>query len=134
MFVLGVLFLLVWGFIAAYIAAPKQARNVGFWLGVFFGPVGAILAGFLEGRPQCPRCGGRINPRAMTPYRVTLYPICQHCGFELPMPAPTQITESSTYDPSWAATLEESEMLLREAGVIKETQQDEEGAVGTSAG
>ncbi|MCH8044250.1 MAG: hypothetical protein IID44_11085 [Planctomycetes bacterium] len=62
---------------ASKIGEQKQARESGFLLGVFLGPVGAILAGFLDNRPLCPRCGGRVNGTIETPF-----PVCQHCNIE----------------------------------------------------
>lgn len=53
--------LLVCALFAHQIADQKQAGNRGFWLGFFFGPAGVIAAGFMDGRPQCPHCGGRLN-------------------------------------------------------------------------
>jgi uncharacterized membrane protein YeaQ/YmgE (transglycosylase-associated protein family) len=73
--------LIVWficGAMAGRIASHKKAENAGFWYGVLLGPFGVIAAGFLDGRPQCPRCGGRLNQGTDGGY-----PMCQHCGTEL---------------------------------------------------
>jgi hypothetical protein len=53
--------LLVCALFAYQIAEQKRAGSQGFWLGLFLGPAGVIAAGFMEGRPQCPKCGGRLN-------------------------------------------------------------------------
>ncbi len=104
--------LIVWvifGAMASHVASYKKAENEGFWFGVLLGPFGVIAAGFLDKRPQCPRCGGRLNDRvncgdfgtvfnrAMEFIQPNLeapfeefddetdggYPVCQHCGTSL---------------------------------------------------
>lgn len=60
------------------IARQKQAEWVGFWLGLLLGPLGVVAACFIDRRPNCPHCGGRINA---TPAKR--YPICPHCKTEL---------------------------------------------------
>jgi hypothetical protein len=70
------------GFFACSIAERKQAPGTGLILGLLFGPLGIIAAGFLDERPQCPRCGGRLNSSKRVQYSV-----CQHCRFGLPEPA-----------------------------------------------
>jgi hypothetical protein len=66
--------LVVCGLFAYQIAEQKQAGNRGFWLGLFLGPAGVIAAGFVGGRSQCQKCGGRLNDAANKKY-----PICSHC-------------------------------------------------------
>ena len=84
---------------AAFIADKKRAVGFGSLLGLLFGPLGLIAAGLIDGRPNCPRCGGRINllvsidsPDSplgsldpIDPFNrlVRPYPVCQHCGVEL---------------------------------------------------
>jgi len=72
-----VLWIICW-FVAAHIADQKQARSTGFFLGFLFGPIGAIMAGFLDYRPSCPRCGGRLNGSTEKPNSI-----CQYCGVDL---------------------------------------------------
>ena len=78
---------------AAFIADKKRAVGFGFLLGLLFGPLGLIAAGLIDGRPNCPRCGGRINLLVSFDFPIDApmesrepikpYPICQHCGVEL---------------------------------------------------
>jgi hypothetical protein len=64
---------------AGDVGARKNCRFSGIILGLFFGPLGIIAAGFLDARPQCPNCGGRLNGTKEVP----LFPVCQHCRCEL---------------------------------------------------
>ena len=57
-------------FFAALIAEQKRAGCKGFIMGLLLGPIGVIAAGFLDGRPPCKHCGGRLNGQ---------YPVCPHC-------------------------------------------------------
>lgn len=49
------------GPIAAGIAARREAGLTGLMLGLFFGPLGIIAAGFLDERQACPHCGNAVN-------------------------------------------------------------------------
>lgn len=53
------------------VASWKEAGNMGFLLGLLFGPLGLIDAFALDDHMKCPACGGRINDAARK---------CQHCG------------------------------------------------------
>ena len=59
------------GIIGAVVGVQKNVSAAGFFLGLFLGPIGIIVALLLDGRHQCPRCHGRLNgePR-----------VCQHCN------------------------------------------------------
>jgi uncharacterized membrane protein YeaQ/YmgE (transglycosylase-associated protein family) len=70
--------LVLCAYYACSIAEQKQAANRGFWMGLLLGPVGVIAAGFLEGRPQCPRCGGRVNDT-----KEVTYDVCPSCRCDL---------------------------------------------------
>ncbi|MFC1758180.1 hypothetical protein ACFL2H_05360 [Planctomycetota bacterium] len=59
------------GFVGCTIASRRMEGEKGFWMGFFFGPVGVFGAAFLDNRPQCPRCGGRLNEG---------FEICQNCA------------------------------------------------------
>jgi hypothetical protein len=72
------------------VAEQKQAGNRGFWLGLFMGPAGVIAAGFMDGRPQCARCGGRLNNTKQKQFDV-----CQYCGADLSADCRPQEKESS---------------------------------------
>lgn len=65
---------------AAGIGAQKQARFRGMTLGLIFGPLGIIMAGFVDDRPVCANCGGRTNGHI-----TAQFPVCQHCGCESPL-------------------------------------------------
>lgn len=55
---------LVWlccGIVGGIIGAGRNNGAGGFLLGVLFGPLGAIAAFALDGRPPCPKCGNKIS-------------------------------------------------------------------------
>jgi hypothetical protein len=52
------------------IAGAKNAAASGAVLGFFLGPLGIIIACFLDQRPKCPQCKGRNDSTAS---------VCQHC-------------------------------------------------------
>lgn len=58
------------GVVGAYIAGNKCASTSGFLWGLILGPIGVVVACFLDERPRCPRCKERVNPQAE---------ICAHC-------------------------------------------------------
>lgn len=65
--------LAVWialAFLGAWIGSQKSAAISGLLLGLLFGPLGVIVACFVDGRPQCPYCFGKVEQKATT---------CQHC-------------------------------------------------------
>lgn len=118
--------ILAWWFLCAVaaddIAKQKRAGWAGFGLGFLFGPVGIIAAGFLDRRPNCPRCGGRLEGSTQSPY-----PVCQHCGVELvwvtgrPHMRKMQLgTETPETDP-WLA---QAEQALVASGLVK-TKEDQ---------
>ena len=80
--------------LAAVAAEQKQATGRGLVLGLLFGPLGVVVACFIDARPNCPRCGGRINSS-----REEQYPICQHCGTEL-----FATTDASAGEPALAGS------------------------------
>jgi hypothetical protein len=43
------------------IASHRRAGAMGFLLGAMFGPFGPIIAGMLDNRVTCSRCGTRWN-------------------------------------------------------------------------
>jgi len=65
--------------IGALVGKAKEARRAGWWLGALLGPLGWILAAFVDGRAQCPACQGRIGRYAE---------ICQWCRQPLDWDAP----------------------------------------------
>ncbi|MFO0840853.1 MAG: hypothetical protein U0797_00450 [Gemmataceae bacterium] len=71
------LLVIVWvmfGALAAFIAEQKRAGVTGFIIGFLFGPLGVVVACFLDARPPCPECGGPI------PVREDFRPsTCMHC-------------------------------------------------------
>ena len=97
----------------AHIGGHKQAGWGGFLLGAFFGPLGVIAAGFLDGRPVCANCGGRHNGTQERPF-----PVCQYCGHAMPKRVePT--------DGSWKSSLDEAARKLESAGLVRPLLQDE---------
>lgn len=87
---------------ASHIAEQRQAGTEGFFFGLFFGPLGVIAAGFLDRRPRCPRCGGRINHHEAT----TFYSLCEHCGVDLP-----QVPQESSHE-KWRLALSNAKARL----------------------
>lgn len=67
---------------AAHLGGQRNAGMAGLFLGFLFGPVGMLAAGFLDGRPNCSRCGGRQNVKP----KGHRYEVCEHCGIENPTP------------------------------------------------
>ncbi|MBN1910457.1 MAG: hypothetical protein JW818_12005 [Pirellulales bacterium] len=68
---------IVWFFCVAAageIGGQRESGGMGFMFGLLFGPLGVIMAGFLDGRQRCPRCGERVNRG---------YSLCPHCGLSL---------------------------------------------------
>lgn len=52
----------------------KCAAAEGAILGLVFGPLGIIVACFIDGRPKCPHCSGRYDAGAK---------VCPHCRASL---------------------------------------------------
>ena len=82
--------LVICGLFACQIAEQKQAGNRGFWLGLFLGPAGVIAAGFMDGRSQCPHCGGRLNDT-----KEKQFDVCPNCRSDLAVDR-RQATERAT--------------------------------------
>jgi len=59
---------------AARIGDTERPPPTGLLLGVLSGPLGVIMAACVDERPECPRCGGRLNGQ---------HALCRHCGVEL---------------------------------------------------
>ena len=100
----GLVLLFGWVFsigCAGNVGAQKRSRLSGMLLGLFFGPLGVIAAGFLDARPQCRNCGGRLNG--------TTFPVCAHCGIALERQPATK---------SWHDQLEAATKRLVEAGCV----------------
>lgn len=60
----------VCGLLGAVIGSRKNAPGFGFLLGFLFGPLGTLVACFVDGRPDCPQCRESIQIGAS---------ICPHC-------------------------------------------------------
>ena len=75
---LGVTIAIVCGACGSTVASRKRAPGSGFIFGFLFGPLGVIAAGFLDNRPQCPRCAGPLYL-----IRDELPSVCQHCGVNI---------------------------------------------------
>lgn len=91
----------VWGcsaLVGAIAADAKQAAYVGFFLGLIFGPLGALVAHAVDHRRLCPKCGGRLNRRPT---------ICQHCSTALSW------NLNETGWAPWTVTLQENEADVR---------------------
>jgi predicted amidophosphoribosyltransferase len=52
------------------IGSEKNSPEAGFMLGLLLGPLGWIIAFFVDNRPKCPSCFGRIDSKAT---------VCPHC-------------------------------------------------------
>lgn len=64
---------------AGIVGANRGALFGGIMLGVFLGPLGAIVALSLDGRPFCPHCRGRLNLAGIYDWTG----VCPHCHVEL---------------------------------------------------
>jgi len=71
---LGLMLFLACAGFGALVGGQKDAALAGFLLGLVLGPLGVLIACFLDFRPQCPVCGGRIDRG---------YQKCWHCGADL---------------------------------------------------
>lgn len=71
---IGILFLgcLVCAIIGAVIGSSRDNTGSGFVWGGLLGPIGWLLVLFLDQRPKCSQCYGRMNPRARC---------CPHCNY-----------------------------------------------------
>lgn len=67
----------VCGILGAIIGSFKNAGDVGGMLGATFGPLGVIGVLAIDGRPQCPKCGGRLDGKPG---------VCPHCRGRLLFP------------------------------------------------
>ena len=67
----GILLELSSAIIAGEIAADRRARWAGFLLGFVFGPLGVMMAFWLDRREKCPLCRERVSEDA------TLCPSCR---------------------------------------------------------
>lgn len=67
------------GALGGIAAERNQAFGWGFFLGLVFGPLGVMVACFIDNRPLCPRCGGPSNSTSAKPF-----PVCSHCGADMP--------------------------------------------------
>jgi hypothetical protein len=59
--IVAIFFWVACGIIAAGIASQKKAGITGFFLGLFFGPLGVLGACFLDERERCPHCRHRVD-------------------------------------------------------------------------
>lgn len=62
----------LFGLIGAVVGSSKEAGAAGFGLGLLLGPIGCIIAAFIDGRPRCPICRERVSTGTQ------LCPHCQH--------------------------------------------------------
>lgn len=81
----------VCGILGAIIGSFKNAGDIGGMLGAAFGPLGVIGVLAIDGRPQCPKCGGRLDG---TPE------VCPHCHIRIIFPTTDeQLAESAAECP-----------------------------------
>jgi len=59
------------------VGARRNAPQGGALAGALLGPLGVVVAFALDGRPQCPRCAGRLDGKGH---------VCQHCRAALAWP------------------------------------------------
>ena len=52
---------LICSFVGFSIADKKGSGTAGFLLGFLLGPIGVLIAAFLDGRTNCPTCGSKLN-------------------------------------------------------------------------
>jgi hypothetical protein len=75
-------YLIVAALLCMWLAADVGDKRNNAWMGLmvggFFGPLGVIMAYFLENRPQCKRCGSRLNVNRQN----KAYSVCSHCQWE----------------------------------------------------
>ncbi|MBN1908766.1 MAG: hypothetical protein JW818_03420 [Pirellulales bacterium] len=59
---------------AGRVGERREALGAGLLFGLVFGPLGVIVAGFLDGRARCPGCGESVNQKRA---------LCPHCHSSL---------------------------------------------------
>ncbi len=64
---------LICGIFGYVVGSQKEAGTAGFWLGLFFGPLGILVTFALDNREQCAHCGSRLDRQAK---------VCPACGTE----------------------------------------------------
>lgn len=76
---------IVWPVIGALVASRHGAWLAGLMLGMFLGPLGLLLAFFVDARPNCPGCGGRLPLKPRERGRLTAdgFNRCPHCRTDL---------------------------------------------------
>jgi hypothetical protein len=70
----GLILLAFCAMVGLVVGSGKCARADGFILGLLLGPIGVIIAAFVDHRPKCPNCLERLQPRAR---------LCWHCKIRL---------------------------------------------------
>lgn len=54
---------ILWGWLGSLAGRGKNAAVAGALLAILLGPLGVLVACFLDQRPTCPVCGNRLNGR-----------------------------------------------------------------------
>jgi DNA-directed RNA polymerase subunit RPC12/RpoP len=73
--------MIVGGLVGALIGATRNNREAGFFLGLLLGPLGWIIAFFVDARATCAQCKEPINEGATK---------CPHCGCDPSAAKPNQ--------------------------------------------
>jgi hypothetical protein len=89
------------GLLGALVGAKNNAKGEGFLLGFLLGPLGILIAAFLDCRRCCPDCGTRLNgdPRYCPQCGIALNstnkstpgaPVTRHLPDKINLPNPTE--------------------------------------------
>jgi hypothetical protein len=85
--------------IAGLIAAQKKAGEAGAVVGFLLGPIGVVVACFLDMREKCPTCRGRVDDCAkLCPQCHTSLVWSNHGSQEFPILRPYEAKEIETRD------------------------------------
>lgn len=55
---------IIFGIVGRIVGEKRDAKFEGFILGLFLGPLGLLMAFFVDNRPQCQRCRSRVDRKA----------------------------------------------------------------------
>jgi hypothetical protein len=92
------------GVVGAIIGSRRNAEGLGFFLGVLFGPLGAIAAFALDNRPPCPECHNKIDKGVR---------VCSACRVQL-------VWQGQKVLPAWLAENLEAERQQRQEELLAE--------------
>jgi hypothetical protein len=102
-------YLAIGGLVGAVIGASRKNFLFGFVVGFLLGPIGWVIAAFVDRRKQCPACKGRIADGATK---------CLHCGSTIAVEqAPAEPPVAPESPPKKEFTIDDYEKWKSEKGI-----------------